>query len=378
MATPATPAGTPGAASAAGNPFQLLPPDFGGGLAQQPISASPTSEFPANPLPPQEFPPANRPPALDTPRVQLTPQTQTQLQQAAQAQAAQAQAAQAQAAQAQAAQAQAAQAQAAQAQAAQAQAAQAQAAQAQAAQAQAAQAQAAQAQAAQAQAAQAQAAQAQAAQAQAAQAAQAQAQGRGVQNGAGRAGRVAASARRAASEQFGQHDYQSDACRPSFRPAALARRFRPLCPLRRRVLAPNVNYKTTPKLPASFNQLPAKQAVDVTQGEARLLTFQNNILSVFFSDPGVMDARAINARTIAVTGTGPGQSTLAVFTERYPGDAVGFASIYRVSTQTRASGFAGCDARSANRRGGVDDGVGRSAHSRFCGQTARRHVVPRA
>ena len=98
---------------------------------------------------------------------------------------------------------------------------------------------------------------------------------------------------------------------------------------------PNVAYKTTPNLPASYNQLKATQGVDVTQGEARLLKFQNNILAVFFSDPNVMDARAINARTIAVTGTGGGQSTLAVFTERYPGDAVGFPSVYRVNTRNR-------------------------------------------
>ncbi len=102
---------------------------------------------------------------------------------------------------------------------------------------------------------------------------------------------------------------------------------------------PQVSYKTTSKLPASVNQLKAKQSVAVTQGEARLLTFQNNILAVFFSDPNVMDARAINARTIAATGTGAGQSTLAVFTERYPGDAVGFASIYRVETSARSNGI---------------------------------------
>ena len=102
---------------------------------------------------------------------------------------------------------------------------------------------------------------------------------------------------------------------------------------------PNVTYKTTPRLPASYNQLKATQGVDVTQGQARLLKFQNNILSVFFSDPSVMDARAINARTIAVTGTGPGQCTLAVFTERYPGDAVGYPSVYRVNTGARTSGL---------------------------------------
>ncbi len=48
-----------------------------------------------------------------------------------------------------------------------------------------------------------------------------------------------------------------------------------------------------------------------------------------------MDARAINARTIAVTGSGAGTSTLAVFTSRYPGDAVGRSSIYRVQTVAR-------------------------------------------
>lgn len=116
-------------------------------------------------------------------------------------------------------------------------------------------------------------------------------------------------------------------------------RISPSLPTPAQPFKPRVSYKTTPRLPASFNQIKAKQSVAVTQGEARLLTFQNNILSVFFSDPNVMDARAINARTIAVTGTGAGQSTLAVFTERYPGDAVGLASVYRVETGARSSGL---------------------------------------
>ena len=111
----------------------------------------------------------------------------------------------------------------------------------------------------------------------------------------------------------------------------------PSLPAPARGINPNVNYQTTPRLPASINQIKATQSVEVTQGEARLLKFQNNILSVFFSDPSVMDARAINARTIAVTGTGGGQSTLAVFTERYPGDAVGYPSVYRVGTRNRGA-----------------------------------------
>ena len=100
-------------------------------------------------------------------------------------------------------------------------------------------------------------------------------------------------------------------------------------------MRPRVTYQTTPKLPPGYNQLSATNGVEVTQGLARLLTFQNNILSVFFSDPTAMDARAINARTIAVTGTAPGQSTLAVFTARYPGDAVGYPSVYRITTLAR-------------------------------------------
>jgi Flp pilus assembly secretin CpaC len=69
---------------------------------------------------------------------------------------------------------------------------------------------------------------------------------------------------------------------------------------------------------------------------ARLLSFPSNILAVFFSDPNVMDARAINARTIAVTGVGAGPSTLAVFTSRYSGDAIGQANIYRIQTVGKA------------------------------------------
>lgn len=68
----------------------------------------------------------------------------------------------------------------------------------------------------------------------------------------------------------------------------------------------------------------------VTQGMARILAFKSNILSVFFSDDNVMDARAINARTIGVTGKGPGKSTLAVFLSRYPNDVIGRAVIYNI------------------------------------------------
>ncbi|RYX84593.1 hypothetical protein EON83_09595 [bacterium] len=98
----------------------------------------------------------------------------------------------------------------------------------------------------------------------------------------------------------------------------------------------DVDYRTTPRLPNNVPIGGAKSGIQVTQGMARLVSFPDNILSVFFSDPAVMDARAINARTIAVTGIGAGDSTLAVFTARYPGDAVGRANIYRVATAGRA------------------------------------------
>jgi Flp pilus assembly secretin CpaC len=92
-----------------------------------------------------------------------------------------------------------------------------------------------------------------------------------------------------------------------------------------------VGYRTAARVPQNI-QASGSSSINVTQGLARLLQFPSNILAVFFSDPKVMDARAINARTIAVTGMGTGPSTLAVFTSRYEGDAVGRANIYRIQT----------------------------------------------
>jgi len=97
----------------------------------------------------------------------------------------------------------------------------------------------------------------------------------------------------------------------------------------------DVSYRTLPRMPQNVPSSGPRPSIEVTQGLARLVSFPDNILSVFFSDPNVMDARAINARTIAVTGTGVGTSTLAVFTSRYPGDAVGRANIYRVGSVAR-------------------------------------------
>jgi Flp pilus assembly secretin CpaC len=96
--------------------------------------------------------------------------------------------------------------------------------------------------------------------------------------------------------------------------------------------ASGVTYPTQSQLPPSLGDLAtAKRPLyNVTQGMARLLAFKSNILSVFFSDDNVMDARAVNARTIAVTGKGSGKSTLAVFLSRYDGDVIGRAVIYNI------------------------------------------------
>ncbi len=97
----------------------------------------------------------------------------------------------------------------------------------------------------------------------------------------------------------------------------------------------NVGYRTSVRPAAEVGASKSRPSIDVTQGLARIITFPRNILAVYFSDPNVMDARAINARTIAVTGVGLGLSTLAVFTSREPGDAVGRANVYNIQTLAR-------------------------------------------
>jgi Flp pilus assembly secretin CpaC len=125
---------------------------------------------------------------------------------------------------------------------------------------------------------------------------------------------------------------------PATAPAVSAPQISPILPAPSRNRKANVNYRTSSNVPKNLPVPAGKNAISVNQGLARLLTFPNNILAVFFSDPAVMDARAINARTIAVTGIGAGPSTLAVFTSRYPGDAIGQANIYRIQTTSRSSG----------------------------------------
>lgn len=75
---------------------------------------------------------------------------------------------------------------------------------------------------------------------------------------------------------------------------------------------------------------PSAVSIPIRQGMGRLLTTSSNILAVYFSDENIVDARAINARTLAVTGKNPGKATLAIFTARSPEDVVGQARVYTV------------------------------------------------
>ena len=96
-----------------------------------------------------------------------------------------------------------------------------------------------------------------------------------------------------------------------------------------------VTILTQSPLPANIQRVVNDPSVNrpqlsVSQGMARVLAFKQNILSVFFSDENVMDARAVNARTLAVTGKGVGRSTLAIFLAQSPDDVVGKAKIYNI------------------------------------------------
>lgn len=72
------------------------------------------------------------------------------------------------------------------------------------------------------------------------------------------------------------------------------------------------------------------RTIRVTAGLARFLGFSQNILSVYFSNTGVMDARALTARTVAVTGSAPGRSTLAVNVAQGPNDVIGHVEVFNI------------------------------------------------
>jgi Flp pilus assembly secretin CpaC len=114
-------------------------------------------------------------------------------------------------------------------------------------------------------------------------------------------------------------------------------RLSPSLPAPSRLPSGRAPFPTQSNVPARVQSAIGKaprNSIAVTQGLARLLQFRKNILSVFFSDINVMDARAVNARTVAITGLAPGTSTLAVFSERFPGDAVGQPNIYQITVRS--------------------------------------------
>lgn len=97
-------------------------------------------------------------------------------------------------------------------------------------------------------------------------------------------------------------------------------------------------YPTNKGLPQNLPSGVPIKIINVNKGLASLLSFQRNILSVYFSDATVMDARAINARTLAVTGVLPGKSTLAVFTATPGDDAVGQLHMFHIVVDQPVSG----------------------------------------
>jgi len=112
-----------------------------------------------------------------------------------------------------------------------------------------------------------------------------------------------------------------------------------------RLPAGTAAYPTTPRRGVGSATAAQRPAIGITQGLARLMQFNTNILAVFFSDDTVMDARAINARTIAITGKTPGKSTLAVFTQTSPTDVIGRANIYRIEVGSATAPVAVIDNR---------------------------------
>ena len=76
--------------------------------------------------------------------------------------------------------------------------------------------------------------------------------------------------------------------------------------------------------------------ISIAKGRLRLLSFNDNILSVFSTEPKVIKARALNAKipkTLSIYGLAPGKSRLIVVTSRFAGDTVGKSQSYQVEVQ---------------------------------------------
>ncbi len=100
------------------------------------------------------------------------------------------------------------------------------------------------------------------------------------------------------------------------------------------------NYPLPPRLPPGSTRFPIQtrplqrpdsaRTIRVATGLARFLSFRQNILSVYFSNTSAMDARALTARAVAITGVAPGHSTLAVNVAQSPSDTVGRIEIFNI------------------------------------------------
>ena len=80
-------------------------------------------------------------------------------------------------------------------------------------------------------------------------------------------------------------------------------------------------------------------AISITQGQARIIAFPSNIIAAFFSDGKVINARALHTRTILLTGRAAGQATVTVFAQRNPKDAVGVATVLRITVKPAEEKF---------------------------------------
>ena len=73
--------------------------------------------------------------------------------------------------------------------------------------------------------------------------------------------------------------------------------------------------------------------ISVTEGLARLIAFESNVLAVFFSNENVINVEAVNSRMLAITGKARGASSLAIFLPRYAGDTIGKPSLFKVTVE---------------------------------------------
>ncbi len=116
------------------------------------------------------------------------------------------------------------------------------------------------------------------------------------------------------------------------------------------------------------------RTIHVTAGLARFVGFRQNILSVYFSNTNAMDARALTARTVAITGLAKGSSTLAINVAQSPTDTIGRVEIFNIevdpSTPNAAPSLDPASAEAAIRAAIYDPRVGVHVFPRLDGTLA--------